>query len=433
MLAFLKTAKIANLTDSQNTAYNLFLDGKNILITGEAGTGKSHLIKKIVAFCERTSREIAVTAMTGAAACLISGKTIHSWGSLGLGNKSAEYYAEKILKSWPKKIKWQRVRVLVIDEISMMNSSFFDLFEEVARYVRRNEKPFGGIQVVLLGDFYQLPPVGEDNRFCFESPRWPIVIQNKIELEEVMRQKDPIFTKVLSEVRIGKLSDESITIIRSRIGVEPDTSNGIIPTLLYSTRKSVDKINQSEFTKLPGENVMEYDVFYSLDGERVTKMKDDEFERYKEIIDRENNYEKVLQLAIGAQVMLLKNLDQEKGLVNGSRGVVVSFTDTDLPIVKFLNNCVEIIDRQEYCYEVSSLTMIVARQIPLALAWCTTIHKSQGQSLDYVKINIGKDIFEYGQTYVALSRARTLEGLFIEDFDPSKIKVHPKVVEFFSN
>ena len=434
MLSFVTRTKVSNLTDDQNLAYNSFLDERNILISGQAGTGKSHLIKKIVSHCERINKTIAVTAMTGAAPCLINGKTIHSWGGLGIGDKSGSFLAEKILKSWPKKIKWQRTKVLIIDEVSMMNASFFDLIEEVARYVRGNEKPFGGMQVVFLGDFYQLPPVsrtGEDDRFCFESERWKSCINNVIILKEVMRQKDPVFQKVLSEVRVGKLSDESSQIIQSRIGIQPDISQGIIPTILYSTKKSVDKINKEEFDKLPDENVIEYETLYDIVGERVTKLREEEFERYKEIIDKENNYEKILQLSIGAQVMLLKNLDQENGLVNGSRGVVIGFDEKDLPLVKFMNQTVETINRQEYIYEISGLTSIVAKQVPLTLAWCSTIHKSQGQSLDYVKINIGKGIFEYGQTYVALSRARNLDGLFIEEFDPKKIKVHPKVVEFF--
>jgi len=431
MLSFVARTKITNLTDSQNVAYEAFLKAKNILITGQAGTGKSHLIKKMVSHCERIRRTCAVTAMTGAAACLINGKTIHSWGSLGVGDKAAPFLADKILKSYPKKIKWQRTKVLIIDEVSMMNSIFFELIEEVARLVRGNDNPFGGMQVVLLGDFYQLPPVGKDCSFCFESKRWKEVISESVILHEVMRQKDPIFQKVLSEVRVNKLSDETINIIQSRVGIEPDISSGIVPTILYSTKKSVDKINKEEFNKLPDENVLEYETIYELDGERITKMKDDDFERYKEIVDKENNYEKILQLSIGAQVMLLKNIDQDKGLVNGSRGVVIGFNSLDIPYVKFMNGEVESIDRHEYIFELSAVTNVIAKQIPLALAWCSTIHKSQGQSLDYVKINIGREIFECGQTYVALSRARNLDGLFIEEFDPSKIRVHPKVSEFF--
>jgi len=434
MLSFVTRAKISNLTDSQNVAYEAFLQKKNILISGQAGTGKSHLVKKIVAHCEKMRLAVAVTAMTGAAACLINGKTIHSWGSLGVGDKSGPFLADKIIKSWPKRTKWQRNKVLIIDEVSMMNATFFELIEEVSRLVRGNDRPFGGMQVILLGDFYQLPPVakvGEDNRFCFESKRWQEVIDQCVILNEIMRQKDPLFQKVLSEVRINKLSDDTIGIIQSRIGVEPDLSSGIIPTILYSTKKSVEKINREEFNKLEDETVIEYEAIYSIDGDRVTKVREEEFNRYKELVDKENNYDKILHLTTGAQVMLLKNIDQEKGLVNGSRGVVVSFNENDLPYVKFVNGEIELIDRHDYTYEISGLTNIIAKQVPLTLAWCSTIHKSQGQSLDCVKINIGREIFEYGQTYVALSRARSLDGLYIQEFDPSRIKVHPKVAEFF--
>jgi len=427
------TTKISNLTDDQNIAYQSFLAEKNILISGQAGTGKSHLIRKMVAHCERIHKNVAVTAMTGAAACLINGKTIHSWGSLGMGDKSPGYLAEKILKAWPKRTKWLKCKVLIIDEVSMMNASFFDLLEEVARIIKGQDKPFGGIQVIMLGDFYQLPPVakfGEDNRFCFESEKWNLCIKDTITLTEVMRQKDPVFQKVLSDVRVGRLSPETIEIINSRVGVESDLSNGIKPTILYSTRKSVERINKEEFDKLPGDEVIEYETTYEIIGDRTSKVREDEFQRFIDMVDRENNYDKSLQLAVGAQVMLLKNIDQEKGLVNGSRGVVIDF-ESDFPVVKFMNNEIITINHHEYSYEISSISQIIAKQIPLALAWCTTIHKSQGQSLDCVRINIGSGIFEYGQTYVALSRARSLEGLFIEEFDPKKIRVHPKVADFF--
>jgi len=431
---FFTTHKISNLTDDQNLAYQSFIQGKNILITGQAGTGKSHLVKKIVSFCERNQKNVAVTAMTGAAACLINGKTIHSWACVGVGDKSASYYADMIIKAWPKKSKWIKCRVLIIDEVSMMNAHFFELLEEVARIVKNNSLPFGGIQLILLGDFYQLPPVAkglEDNRFCFESERWEEVMYDKIVLTEIMRQKNMEFQKVLGEVRLGQMSDETIKTIQSRIGIEPDTSSGIKPTVLYSTRTAVDRLNKFEFNKLPSEDVMEYETTYEIVGDRKTPMKPIEMDKWISIVDKENNYEKTLQLTEGAQVMLLKNLDQEKGLINGSRGVIVGFDEGDLPMVKFLNGEIETIGYHDYSYEISHVSEIIAKQIPLALAWCTTIHKSQGQSLDYVKINIGKNIFEYGQSYVALSRARTLDGLFVEAFDPKKVKVHPKVVDFF--
>jgi len=430
---FVTTRKVSNLTDDQNIAFEAFKEGKNLLITGPAGTGKSHLIRKMSSYCSRTFKNIDITAMTGAAAYIINGKTLHSWGSLGIGDKPAPVIAHKILNSYPKRIKWQKCNILIVDEVSMMNAPFFELLEEVARLVRQNEKPFGGIQVILLGDFYQLPPVGkteQERKFCFESPIWANVIKKTVILREIMRQKDPVFQKVLHEVRIGEVSEESIAILQSRVGIEPDISSGIVPTLLSSKKSDVEKMNQREFNKLPGNDIIQYDVIYEIIGERKKAMKDEEMNIWKDIIDKDNNYEKSIQITDNAQVMLLKNIDQENGLVNGSRGIVIGF-ENDLPIVRFMNGTTQTIGYAEYSFEISSVSTIVAKQIPLSLAWCTTIHKSQGQSLDSIKMNIGRNIFEYGQIYVALSRARTLEHLYIEEFDPQKIRAHPKVKELF--
>jgi len=430
---FVTTQKVSNLTDDQNVAFDAFKEGKNLLITGPAGTGKSHLIRKMSAYAQRIKKTMAITAMTGAAAYIVNGKTLHSWAGIGLGDKPAPIIAQKILNSYPKKIKWQRCNILIIDEVSMMNALLFELLEEVARLVRQNEKPFGGIQVVLLGDFYQLPPVGkteQEQKFCFESPVWINVIEKTVILREIMRQKDPVFQKILQEVRIGEPSLETIEILMSRVGIEPDISSGIVPTLLSSKKLDVEKMNQREFRKLAGLDIIQYDAVYEIVGERKKAMKEEEMKIWIDVIDKDNNYEKSIQITENAQVMLLKNIDQENGLVNGSRGIVIGF-ENDLPVVRFMNGTTQTIGYAEYSFEISNVSTIVAKQIPLSLAWCTTIHKSQGQSLDSIKMNIGSNIFEYGQTYVALSRARTLENLYIEEFDPKKIRVHPKVKELF--
>lgn len=424
--------KDPQLSDSQNEAFQYYKLGKNIFITGQAGTGKSFLIKKIIKDCKTSKREYGVCALTGAAACLINGKTIHSWSGLGHGEKDAGYYVERILKKFPVKMRYWKTRVLIIDEISMMDIDFFELLDEVCRNVRGNNKPFGGIQIILLGDFYQLPPVlkEKEKQFCFESPLWTEAIDICCLLREVQRQKDNEFQKILQEVRDGNISQESIETLVSCKFKTIDESSGIIPTKLYSTKKSVDIFNQKEFNKLDVDQIYEYDVESTYLGQKAVKMNLEEKQRLEEQLDKDFPYESELSLCIGCQVMLLINKDVESGLVNGSRGVIINFED-DKPKVRFMNGMEEVIDFYEWEYEINQTNKILRKQIPLKLAWAITVHKSQGCTLDCVEIDIGKSIFEYGQSYVALSRVKTLEGLYIKDIDIEKIKSHPKVIKFY--
>jgi len=424
--------KDPQLSDSQNEAFQYYKLGKNLFITGQAGTGKSFLIKKIIKDCKSIKKEFGVAALTGSAACLINGKTIHSWSYLGHGDKSADYYIDKILKKFPIKMRYWKTKLLIIDEISMMDIEFFELLDEVCRGVRGNQKPFGGIQVILIGDFYQLPPVLKDKekQFCFESEIWENSIDVHILLKEIQRQKDTEFQKILQEVRDGNVSQLSIeTLIECKFK-KLDELCGIIPTKLYSTRKSVDALNQKEFDKLNVDEILDYDVETILLGTKVNKMTSDEIKYLEQQIDKDYPYEQTLSLCIGCQVMLLVNKDVENGLVNGSRGVIIGFEE-DRPKVRFMNGMEEVIDYYEWEYEVNALNKILRKQIPLKLAWAITVHKSQGCTLDCVEIDIGKSIFEYGQSYVALSRVKSLEGLFIKDLDIDKIKSHPKVIKFY--
>lgn len=432
------------LTPSQIIAFDLVRRGNNIFITGSAGTGKSFLISMIKMWAGKNGKKIAVTALTGAAAALIEGKTIHSWASVGLGKDTAEEYARSISKKWPAKMKWFKTDILVVDEVSMMDARFLDMLEELGRIIRRNHsKPFGGIQVILCGDFFQLPPVQkclkingdgdevEDTYFCFEAGCWNRLISNTVELKEIMRQKDIEFAECLQKVRKGIVDSNVERMIEncsSELMTKKAVMKAIKPTRLYTTRASVDEINRDELKRLQkkGNEIIHYRASYGTNK----KCSSEDLNRYIEIMDRDHPYHVDLYLAKDAQVMLLANLATEDGLVNGSRGVIVDFED-DFPVVQFMNGKYLKISEHEWSMEATSTITVTRRQIPLKLAWAITVHKSQGASLDCVELDIGSSIFEFGQTYVALSRVRSLEGLSILSFDPKKVMAHPKVVDFY--
>lgn len=321
--------------------------------------------------------------------------------------------------------KWVKLDVLVIDEVSMLSPTLFDKLEELARRVRMNSKPFGGVQLILCGDFLQLPVVGEDT-FCFESNGWKKCVEEVVHLIEIMRQDDPEFQKVLNELRYGLVSENSKKLLNSRLKVELKNDLGIVPTRIYTTNSEVDFINEEELDKLA---VDEKVIFYEYEMEvEVYK-----YEASKpSIID---NFKKSciapakVQLCIGAQVMLLCNLDLENGLANGSRGMVVEFIN-EIPVVLFLNGEKRIIDRFVWNIEEQEKKIASLIQIPLKLAWACTVHKTQSITLDYAVVNLN-NVFEFGQSYVALSRVKNKEGLSIEDIDYLKIRAHPKAVAFY--
>lgn len=374
-----KMNKDKKLTKLQQKAFDYMVKGNNIFLTGQAGTGKSLIIHTFKALYGN-QKNIAITSTTGVSAIVIGGTTLHSYLGIGLGTGSVDDLATKIMKSAKARQRWLSLDVLVIDEISMLSAELFDKLEQVARIVRRKnlprmlkeeipEQPFGGIQLVLSGDFLQLPVVGDENRFCFEADSWNKCIEHTIELTENMRQSDSEFQSILTDLRYGKLTKNAKKLLQSRIGVELKNDLGIKPTRIYTTNAVVDMMNEKELDKLAQDN-----DFYQYDMEIYF---------YEFVQDREQAIEKYrknslaperLQLCKGAQVMLLYNLDVQSGLANGSRGMVIDFLE-GLPIVRFLNGVERPIDF--YCWEVEEGKKKVVRitQMPLKLAWAVTSHK----------------------------------------------------------
>jgi len=295
------------------------------------------------------------------------------------------------------------------------------------------------MQVVFVGDFFQLPPVNKENinqmAFAFESPIWKAVVQRTIELKTIMRQENQAFQKILNEARIGKLSEESVQVLLSRKGLKWQGLS-IKPTLLFTRRADVDYINKQNIDAIKSEPYT-YKAKNIYSPTQITEgLRDEtpEVKRAVEKMDKYGAYTPELVLKIGAQVMLLNNLSHEKGLINGSRGVVVHFEKKDgedIPIVQFRNGGQVRIERTTWSSE--DLDGLKRSQIPLRLAYAVTIHKAQGATLDCALIDISANTFEYGQAYVALSRVKDLESLFIWDIDPAEFRAHPKVLNFYES
>jgi ATP-dependent DNA helicase PIF1 len=429
-----------SLNIKQKEAFNLFKKGNNLCITGPAGVGKSYLISLFKKWAINNNKVIAVTAMTGNAAYLINGKTLHSWAGIGIGDLSEEMLLSKIRKNFVSKKKWLDTNILIIDEVSMLTGLLLSKLNYLGMEIRRNPyTPFGGIQVVLLGDFYQLPPVKNED-FVFESAAFKEYIEEIIDLDEIVRQKDVVFQRILNNIRVNKLIEDDIKILKSRTYKEIEKNNpnfkqdledmGIKPTKIYTLKKNVEEINNQKLLELKNE-IKVFLPNTNVENKDKYEFKQNEIDKFVDILDNSGRYENMLKLCVGAQVMFLIN-KMDLGLVNGSRGVVVDFKD-NYPVVKFNNGITEVIKHHSFDYEIDKKGIIYRKQIPLRLAWCITVHKSQGMSIDIAEVDIGSNIFEYGQTYVALSRVRSLDGLYIIKFNPDKIKCHPKVEKFYNN
>ena len=420
----------------QVRAVDLARSGKSFFITGAGGSGKSYVIRNIVESLHRDGKDVALTALTGCAALLLGrgAKTLHSWSGIGLGKDTAQTLISKLRKSYKAKKNWLVADTLIIDEVSMMTPELLDKLEEIARGIRKSTKVFGGLQIILVGDLYQLPPVNKNNendhQFVFEAQTWRQCIQDSVILRSVHRQSDPVFLKILEEARAGCLSQESIAILETRRNSDWKKLE-IKPTLLFTRRADVEQINMTQLQKCKGpDRIFEAKTVQTPTVFTRNLATAEAIQWAIEKMDKNGSYVPELVLRVGAQVMLLTNMDVEHGLVNGSRGVIEKFCEgpEPYPMVKFRNGEVIIISPTTWASE--DVDGLERQQIPLRLAYAITIHKAQGATLDCALIDIGDNTFEYGQAYVALSRVRSLDCLYIWDLKPNAFMVHPKVKAF---
>jgi len=411
----------------------LIKNGENIFITGSAGTGKSFILNKL-----KKEFKIEVTSTTGMAAVNIGGQTIHAWAGVGICNLPIDYAIKSIMKksSLAKKIK--NAQILAIDEISMLDAQTFDYINTVLKAIRSNNKPFGGLQLILFGDFFQLPPVEKNGGFCFESSTWTDLNLKNIVLKKIYRQADSNFAQILNDIRQNNLKKEDLNAFYQQNNRPLPQNKDVLH--IFATNEAANNFNLQKFNSIPTEPIelVAKDIIMKNEeaDKLVTSIEEAQnlSQARKKIWDTLDKYCKVAQtitLKKDCRVMLLKNLDFDAGLINGTCGNVEDINDDGI-IVKFDNGELKLIKREEFDYTKDGKLLARRIQYPLRLAYGITIHKSQGMTLDEVFIDFNR-IFEYGQAYVALSRVKSLNGLYLKGFTPQKIMTNPKIIDFYNN
>lgn len=398
------------LSPEQQSVYKAVLDRKNVLVTGSAGTGKSTLLSALL---KKFPFDLHITASTGIAAVNVFGRTIHSWGGIGIDLPLQGVIDQVRTRKGPSFHRIKSAKMLAVDEISMVDSSLLEIMDGLFRDIRGCQLPFGGIQMVLFGDFLQLPPV-KGTGFAFESETWKKAGIETFMLTKVFRQEDQLFSSVLNEIRLGNITPEIAAFLRQRKGLKP--AKKIKPVIVYSHNKDVDEENEKMLKKLKTKEV----IWKAHDYGEAGPLKN---------IQKNCLAPEVLKLKEGAQVMCLWNIAPEDGIANGSIGIVKSIED-NVPTVQFQNGMEVDFERKDWQCKDAGKVIAGRSQIPLRLAYSITAHKCQGMTLDSIEVFLDK-CFDYGQAYVALSRCRTLDGLYIGSIDLNRIAAHPRALEFY--
>lgn len=426
---FEETAEYQTLNKGQREFFDLFFTGKNIFLSGGGGVGKSYCLQTLINFCDNEGIPLSKTGSTGLAALNISGQTIHSWSGIGIADKNIDALIKDVIKGK----SFNRVKgckVLIIDEVSMLSKRIFTIIDLVLRKVKNSDKPFGGVQLLLTGDFLQLPPVGQgdDGCFAFEAISWQMANIATHTLTESVRQKEADFADSLIRLRMADYT--RLSVFKERLN--KDILGNFKPLKVFPHKASVDAVNNRELSLLKGKE-------YTFSADRFGK------ENHLAFFDKNCQAKKDIILKVGAQVCLVSNMSVEDGLVNGSFGKVIDFdvgskSGKLCPVVEFKNGMMELVEpmKFEINEEVANGEYKVAArhtQIPLKIAYAGTAHSCQGMTCDAIEADLSK-IFGYGMGYVVMSRCKTLEGMKIicpaATFGPNKFKQSPKALDFYN-
>ncbi|MEN9558748.1 MAG: hypothetical protein RL141_1117 [Candidatus Parcubacteria bacterium] len=423
---------------TQDTAFSILKTGANVFLTGEPGAGKTHTVNRYVAWLRAHDIEPAITASTGIAATHIGGMTVHSWSGIGIKTRLTQDDRDRMRENNRLATRMAKTRVLVIDEVSMLDAQTLDAVDTACRTLKQADMPFGGMQVVLVGDFFQLPPVtrpmmppaqdfsegvqtlfddeGSQDEFpgspfAFHAGAWRSADPCVCYLSEQHRQEDPAFLSLLSAMRRGAVTGTHLDLLRSRRTPPPQ---GGVHTRLYAHNANVDRVNDAQLKALPGD-------IHTFEMRSVGSA------RFVESLKKSCLSPEQLGLKVGARVMFTKN-NPEAGFANGTLGEVVRFDVGDgLPVVKTVSGREIKATSMDWAIADGTRELGKITQLPLRLAWAITIHKSQGMTLDAAEMDLS-GAFEYGQGYVALSRVRSANGLYLNGWNARALEVHPEIL-----
>ncbi|MAZ67754.1 helicase [bacterium] len=398
----------------QKIALDILKTGRNVYLTGAAGSGKTHVLNSYISYLRKHNAVVGVTASTGIAATHLNGMTIHSWSGIGVKDYLSEWDLDTMMQRQPLVRRLERTDILIIDEVSMLRPEILDMVDMVARALKRSKDPFGGMQVVLSGDFFQLPPVVRkttEEIFADTARSWCEADFRVCYLTEQYRQEGGKLLSILNDIRDGEVSAVSRKALQERLLTNGGYAED--PVVLYTHNKDVDERNATELKKIDSDSVV-YEMTSGGRANLIESLK-------KSVLAPEK-----LELKVGARVMFVKN-SSEQEYVNGTLGEVISL-EGEYPLIKTKTGH-EVVARP-VSWETTDDTKVLASvtQVPLRLAWAITVHKSQGMSLDVVEADLSK-AFAPGQGYVALSRSRTLNGLVLKGLNPTALQVHPYVRE----